>query len=308
MKKPLVSIVIPVYNGDNYVREAIESALAQSYDNIEIVVVNDGSPDEGKTKAACMEYEGKINYYEKENGGCSSALNYGVKVAKGEYISWLSHDDLYYPDKIKHQVELYAQKNLDKNNVIISSRGDLIDKDGKKIFHPLYGKNGYLDSLESFKYLLFVKCFSGCGLLIPKCLFEQGLYFREDMHFVLDWNLWLKFAINGAHFFVDDHILVSIRQHSMQVTEKHKELYKKETVETEEELFLILKEKNEKRLLDELYVFIVSGRSPLSCTIRDYYEKHNYKKPYIKTAMMKMQFSIMRFMKKIYHKLFIRKK
>ena len=66
MKKPLVSIVIPVYNGDNYVREAIESALAQSYDNIEIVVVNDGSPDDGKTKAACMEYEGKINYYEKE--------------------------------------------------------------------------------------------------------------------------------------------------------------------------------------------------------------------------------------------------
>lgn len=307
MKKPLVSIVIPVYNGDNYVREAIESALAQSYDNIEIVVVNDGSPDGGKTKAACMEYEGKINYYEKENGGCSSAINYGVKVSKGEYISWLSHDDLYYPDKIKHQVELYEKKNLDKKNVIISNQGGLIDKDGKKIFHPSYGKKGYFNSIESFRYLLFEKCFNGCGLLIPKRLFEKGLYFREDMRFVLDWNLWLKFTINGAHFFVDDCLLVSNRQHSMQVTEKQKELHKKETVETEEELFSILKAKNEKSYLDELYVFIVSRRSPLSCEIRDYYEKQNYKKPHIKTAMMKMRFLTVRLVKRIY-RMFLKEK
>ena len=308
MKKPLVSIIIPVYNGENYVREAIDSALAQSYDNIEIIVVNDGSPDDGKTKAACMEYENKINYYEKENGGCSSAINYGVSVSKGAYISWLSHDDLYYPDKIKHQIELYDRKNLDKNNVIICNQGDLIDKDGRKIFYPSYGKKGYFNSIESFRYLLFEKCFNGCGLLIPKCLFEKGLYFREDMRFVLDWNLWLKFAINGVHFFVEDRILVSNRHHSMQVTEKQKELHKKETLETEKELFSMLKEKNEKSFLNELYVFIVSRDSPLSGEMIDYYQKHNYKKLHLKTATMKMKFLTMRFMKKINRMLFKRKK
>ena len=308
MNEPLVSIVIPVYNGSNYVRQAIESALAQTYDHIEIVVVNDGSSDDGETRAACMEYEGRIRYFEKENGGCSSALNYGIRMAKGEYISWLSHDDLYVPDKIRHQIALYEKKNLDKKNVVISNQGGLIDKDGREILHPSYGKKGYFNAIESFQYLLFEKCFNGCGLLIPKCLFEKGFYFREDMRFVLDWNLWLKLAISGAHFFVDDCRLVSNRQHSMQVTERQKELHKKEAMETEKELFSLLQGKNEKQFLDELYVFIVSRRSLLSPVIRTYYEKQNYRKPCMKTAIRRMKFSAMRLAKKGYRLLLKRRK
>lgn len=83
--------------------------------------------------------------------------------------------------------------------------------------------------------------------------------------------------------------------------------YKKETVETEEELFSILKAKNEKSYLDELYVFIVSKRSPLSCETRDYYEKQNYKKPHIRTAMMKMRFLTVRLAKRIY-RMFLKEK
>ncbi|MEG2610188.1 MAG: glycosyltransferase family A protein, partial [Bacilli bacterium] len=70
-----VSIVIPVFNGANYLKEAIDSALAQTYKNIEIIVVNDGSNDEGRTKDIAISYGNKIRYYEKENGGTSSALN-----------------------------------------------------------------------------------------------------------------------------------------------------------------------------------------------------------------------------------------
>ncbi|MEG2831455.1 MAG: glycosyltransferase family A protein, partial [Bacilli bacterium] len=70
-----VSIVIPVFNGSNYLKEAIDSALAQSYKNIEVIVVNDGSNDEGRTKDIAISYSNKIRYYEKENGGTSSALN-----------------------------------------------------------------------------------------------------------------------------------------------------------------------------------------------------------------------------------------
>ena len=97
---PLVSIIIPVYNGADYVAEAIDSALNQTYKNIEIIVVNDGSNDNGKTEKIVLSYGEKIRYFSKENGGVSSALNIGIANMKGEYFSWLSHDDMYLPSKI----------------------------------------------------------------------------------------------------------------------------------------------------------------------------------------------------------------
>ena len=301
-KKPLVSIVIPVYNGDNYVREAIESALAQSYENIEIVVVNDGSPDDGKTRNACMEYEGKIKYYEKENGGCSSAINYGIKHSEGEFISWLSHDDLYYPDKIEYQIGLYEKHNLDRNNTVISNEGDVIDSEGKKVFHPSYGRKGYLSSVEGFKYLLFEKCFNGCGILIPKSLFEKGLYFREDMRFVLDWNLWLKFAIAGAEFFVDGKVLVSNRRHSAQVTVKQKELHKKEAKETCEELFCILKTAPVE-YMKALYSFCYSTNRAPKDEIKAYLKEKGIRVNREKNAVAKLKVKARSILKYIYHTL-----
>ena len=111
-KNPKVSIVIPVYNGSNYLKDAIDSALSQTYNNLEIIVVNDGSNDEGKTKAIAEPYGNKIIYLEKENGGASSALNLAIKKMTGDYFSWLSHDDMYYPNKISRQVE--ELQNYDK--------------------------------------------------------------------------------------------------------------------------------------------------------------------------------------------------
>ena len=109
---PLVSIVIPVYNGANFLKEAIESALAQTYANIEILVVNDGSTDEGKTRNIALSYGDKIRYFEKVNGGVSSALNLGIKEMKGEYFSWLSHDDVYFPKKIETQIKFLEDNQL----------------------------------------------------------------------------------------------------------------------------------------------------------------------------------------------------
>ena len=78
MYTPLVSIVIPAYNASNYLSNAIDSALAQTYKNIEIIVVNDGSKDDGATRKIAESYGDKILYFEKSNGGSSSALNYGI--------------------------------------------------------------------------------------------------------------------------------------------------------------------------------------------------------------------------------------
>ena len=80
-------------------REAIDSALAQTYDNVEVIVVNDGSSDDGKTAEIAKSYRDNIKYVEKENGGVASALNRGIEEMQGDFFSWLSHDDVYEPDK-----------------------------------------------------------------------------------------------------------------------------------------------------------------------------------------------------------------
>ena len=107
MTAPLVSIVIPVYNGANFLREAIDSALAQTWPHCEILVVNDGSTDNGATEDISLSYRARIRYFRKENGGVASALNLGIREMRGDFFSWLSHDDVYLPDKCRNQVEFW---------------------------------------------------------------------------------------------------------------------------------------------------------------------------------------------------------
>ncbi|MDN3690578.1 glycosyltransferase family 2 protein [Cyclobacterium jeungdonense] len=107
-REPLVSIIIPVYNKADFVRESLESALAQTYPNIELVLVNDGSTD--SSLAILEEYRSKfpekIMLIDQENGGVSKATNVGIRASKGAFIQFLDADDLLSPDKIENQVRI----------------------------------------------------------------------------------------------------------------------------------------------------------------------------------------------------------
>lgn len=302
--KPLVSIVIPLYNGSNYVEQAIKSALAQTYENIEIVVVNDGSTDEGAGRTVCDKYTDKIVYYEKENGGCASALNYGIAKAKGEFISWLSHDDLYYPQKVEKQIAIYEKYGLSTKNTVISNVGVLIDSNGKEIPHPRRKDKGLYVSKQAFEYFLFKSCPNGCGLLIPKCIFEKGGYFDESMRFVLDWNLWVKFALLGVDFYFDDEKLVCNRVHSMQVTAKQKELHLEETNHTVEQLFRFMQiNKVEDFYIKKLYYFAYANGRGDAKEMRFYLKQNSIKINVWKSINMRLESKMIRFAKNIYHKI-----
>lgn len=298
---PLVSIIIPVYNGANFVSEAIESALAQTYKNTEIIVVNDGSTDNGATEKICSRYAEKITYYTKENGGCSSALNYGIKKANGDFISWLSHDDLYDKNKLETQVAFYEKFSLNPKNTIISHSGRLINSRGCKIYHPSNTFNGLLDSKEMFKHLLFKYCFNGCGLLIPKALFDSGLSFRDDMKFVLDWNLWLKFSLADAKVYIDSKDLVSNRQHSAQVSVTHKKFHKLEINETCEELFSILLENKRWDFLLELYYYCFAINKSIKTEILKSLKANEIKIDFKKAILLRFKTIVRNILKKIYH-------
>ena len=216
MYNPLVSIIIPVYNGSNYLKEAIDSALAQTYKNIEIIVINDGSLDNKATENIALSYGNKIRYFYKENGGVASALNYGIKKMKGDYFSWLSHDDLYAEDKIELQIKTIIDNKLDPNNTVIASQFNLIDKNGNIIFHPKKMPTGMINSKRMFKNLFNEKILIGCTLLIPKKSLKAVNGFNNNYRFIQDWACWIMMSIKGYNFYVCREKLVKSRVHKGQ--------------------------------------------------------------------------------------------
>ena len=177
--EPLVSIIIPVYNGSNYLRQALDCALRQTYKNYEIIVVNDGSDDNNETEKIALSYGDSIRYFKKSNGGVSSALNVGIKNMQGEYFSWLSHDDLDSPDKLTKQVE--QLEKLNEKNAIVLCELNCIDAEGSHILftqkHRRLPESTVFNGKVALEDLLKRETFYGCTMLIPKRTLEECGYF-----------------------------------------------------------------------------------------------------------------------------------
>lgn len=214
---PKVSIVIPVYNGSDYLREAIDSALAQTYPNLEIVVVNDGSRDDGATERIALSYGDKIRYFSKENGGVASALNIAIEKMSGEYFSWLSHDDLYTPNKVEAQISALASLE-GRDRVIMYSDFAVFTDDPNRV------RDVHLPDVspESFRYFLAAdSVLHGCALLIPKLAFDECGTFNEKLRTTQDYELWFRFS-EKFRFVRVPAVLVKGRHHENQGTNRMK--------------------------------------------------------------------------------------
>ena len=207
---PLVSIVIPVYNGSNYLAEAVESALNQTYENCEILVINDGSNDDGATEGIAKSYGNKIRYYEKENGGVASALNLGIREMKGEYFSWLSHDDIYYPDKVKKEVEaILASGDV---TTLVQAEYEFYHMGSKTYtptdFHKYYDVKEITNSFFSVMQLQF----HACSALIHKSHFERVGMFDESLRAIQDIDMWFRIFRGQKSLFLPE-VLHIVREH-----------------------------------------------------------------------------------------------
>lgn len=210
---PRVSIIIPVYNGSNYISEAIDSALSQTYKNIEIVVVNDGSNDDGKTHQICESYGQQINYFYKKNGGVASALNFGIEKMNGEYFSWLSHDDLYYPQKIEKQINELSQ--LKDKRTIIYSGIEIIDERGQSLGINDFSKKYERTQLNKSLFPFFNLLLNGCTMLVHKTIFKDIGIFDTKLPTTQDYDLWFR-ILRESKIFYSDEILVKSRSHPEQ--------------------------------------------------------------------------------------------
>ncbi len=215
---PKITIIIPVYNGSNFIKKAIESAINQTYKNIEIIVVNDGSTDNGKTEKIVKTFDDKIKYINKKNGGVASALNEGIKNATGDYISWLSHDDEYLPQKIEKQIDVI--NNLADKNTIIFSNFELINEKDQKITTTNFTKNISKEKLCQGIYPILKGCVNGCSTLIAKKCFEEIGYFREDLKTTNDYEMWTRLFNKFQSYFIEEP-LIRYRIHENQDTNKN---------------------------------------------------------------------------------------
>lgn len=227
MMLPKVSIVIPVYNGSNYLSEAIDCALNQSYQNIEIIVVNDGSTDNGQTENIALSYGEHIRYFKKENGGVSSALNYGIKQMTGDYFSWLSHDDLYSNNKVEDAVSLLEKHQQIGKKCIAFTSGKFIDSSGNGIknFLSYFDPEKLYSGLDVVDIMTKKGTLNGCCMLIPGTAFEEVALFDETLRYSQDSLMWYQLFLSNYSLISDDHLNVMYRLHRKQTSQNGRKLY-----------------------------------------------------------------------------------
>lgn len=212
-KTPKVTIIIPVYNGSNYLEYAINSALSQTYDNIEVLVINDGSRDDGASERIALSYGDRIRYIHKENGGVSTALNLGIEKMHGDLVCWLSHDDMYEINKVEKEVQLYLQQENPESIIFCGYK--IINSCGivqSEYFLPEYACQ-HLDSMIGLdlQYTL-----NGCTMLIPRRVFEKYGKFDVSLRYTQDYDLWHTFLVNGVPFVYLNESLMLSRSHGEQ--------------------------------------------------------------------------------------------
>jgi glycosyltransferase involved in cell wall biosynthesis len=202
---PRLSIVIPVYNGANFMRQAIDSALAQTSQDVEVIVVNDGSRDDGATAEIARSYGDRIRYIEKENGGVSSALNRGIAAMHGHWFCWLSHDDRYLPEKVARQLA-FVDRNPDVR--IVGCNFELIDRQDNvtsEFRENLSVVRTGREVMSSWVY--------GCGLMIHRSLLEGAAPFNESNRTTQDLEMWLRIVEQVPIHLMPD-VLAQFRVHA----------------------------------------------------------------------------------------------
>jgi glycosyltransferase involved in cell wall biosynthesis len=190
---PTVNVIIHTFNNEKFIAETVESVLSQTYNDYEIIVVDDGSED--GTRDALLPYMQKIRYHYKENGGIASAKNAGVRLSDTAFIAFLDHDDLWVPDKLKIQMEHF---NSNPQLGLVYAKYTSFRNDEELRTKPEKGYSGWI-----FKKLLSKSVIQTSTVVVRReCLNAVGPY-DESFKLADEYDMFLRVAKRFQCGFVD---------------------------------------------------------------------------------------------------------
>jgi glycosyltransferase involved in cell wall biosynthesis len=201
-----ISVIIPTYNYGRYVREAIDSALAQTHPPFEVIVVDDGSTDE--TPRVLAEFGQRIRVIRQENQGVAAARNTGVAAARGEYLALLDSDDVWKPRKLELQI---ARFEADPALGLVHCGAETFDGTGRTLTVLLHGTEGWVAE-EMLRLDRHVVQGPGSGILVPRRIVEEVGGFDDRLPPSDDWEICYRIALRYRIGFVRE-VLVRYRQH-----------------------------------------------------------------------------------------------
>jgi len=202
----LVSVVIPVYNGAEYLEATVNTILAQDYDNVEILLINDGSKDNSEQLInTLVENNSSIKGFHKQNGGVAAARNYGIERASGEFVAFCDQDDFWLPTKLNKQVPLFENPKV--GLVYCGAIADYahLNKQDKPDFERKYRG-------DVFDKLIQVNMFTCCTAIARKSLLQETQAFDDERSLmgVDDWLAWLKLSLVCELDFVPEHLAIHV--------------------------------------------------------------------------------------------------
>jgi glycosyltransferase involved in cell wall biosynthesis len=209
----LISVIIPTFNRSAVLLRAIESVLNQTYNNFELIIVDDGSTDETELLLSPYIKSGQLHYYKKTNGGVASARNYGVKQSSGAWIAFLDSDDEWLPEKLSEQIKYlsqhpelsiaYTEEIWIRNSIRVNQ---------KKSHQKIGGR-------------IFENCLEQCliapsSVIMTRTLFNSFNGFDENFVVCEDYDLWLKISCFHEIGLIDKALIIKYGGHEDQLSTK----------------------------------------------------------------------------------------
>jgi glycosyltransferase involved in cell wall biosynthesis len=203
MSEPLVSVLLTSYNHERWLRECVESALTQTYPNMEVIAVDDGSSD--SSREILRSYEPKIRtLFNEENLGTYGSLNRALELSQGKYCAVLNSDDKWAPHKIERQV---AEMEANPDHTLCHTFGAFVDDDGKRIEgEPMGFPFPRMRSGSHLATLIANNCVIASAALFPRQIAVEIGGFNANLKILGDWDMWLRLAERGTVGFVEGEL------------------------------------------------------------------------------------------------------